>query len=874
MAKLGITEGIQTADRAPASGTPFVGRDRELGELRAALDSALEGRGGLVLIAGEAGIGKTRLVQELALHAPQHDARALWAHCWAGDGAPAFWPWTQLIRAHADGLERSELREQLGSALDAVAPLVPELCDGERGTPTDERGAERARFALLDGVGTLFRRAAATRALLLIIEDLHWADRASLELLRFLAPQLSSSRQLVVATFRDSDAVGEQPLARVLGELSTETQLVSLSGLQLEEVAQLLSAMRPLTSTPDALVADVHRRTAGNPFFVREVTRLLDASAPVQPGPQAPGTVGVPAGVRELLMARCERLPEKTRGVLEAASVIGLQVASELLEAVCGDIQPSAGIEVGGVVAVLFTDLVGSTELLASLGDDAAEQFRRAHFGLLREAAAAHGGREVKSLGDGLMVVFASVLDALSCALAIQRGVRTQIDQLLGQPLGLRIGLSVGEPTHDEGDVFGTPVVVARRLCDRAADGQILASDLVRSLIGTRGGHHFRELGAVRLKGLPAPVNVCELLHEEGGEEWVAEPAPRGPRDAADAVGRAEPVHAPESPQAAKGRGRALPEPSHTVADALEPAIAARILRPAEQAAGRFQFVHSLFQETIRDALGATRRAELHRAAAQAIERLHAGDLRPHLAELAEHYRCALSVGTIEQAIDYSLRAGDAARAVFAWEEAARQLQAALGLIEDRGGDPGERAHLLGKLGTLMHTTGSDRAAGISYLERALAIYEEVGEDEHAGQMHRDLGRSLTVYPDAHMDISRGIAHLRAADALIGEGQSQESRAGFSRRSRPLAALACVSRREKRRRLGPSRSPSKTPTRRHGRRPSACRAGTSPTAGAWMRAWRCSVTCGRRPTGSTMRSRRSLSRGWPASSAATCLRPS
>jgi MoxR-like ATPase len=92
MAELGTTEGVDMEDRAPRSGALLVGRERELSELRTALDGAVEGRGRLVLLAGEAGIGKTRLVQELALYATQQDARALWAHCWAGAGAPAFWP--------------------------------------------------------------------------------------------------------------------------------------------------------------------------------------------------------------------------------------------------------------------------------------------------------------------------------------------------------------------------------------------------------------------------------------------------------------------------------------------------------------------------------------------------------------------------------------------------------------------------------------------------------------------------------------------------------------------------------------------------------------------------------------------------------------
>src|SRR5258708_38778311 len=114
MAKLAITEGVEIADRSPPAGALFVGRERELGELRAALDSALDSRGGLVLIAGEAGIGKTRLVEELARDAAPQDARAVWGHCWAGARAPAFWPGTQLVRAYAHRAERALLRAPLG----------------------------------------------------------------------------------------------------------------------------------------------------------------------------------------------------------------------------------------------------------------------------------------------------------------------------------------------------------------------------------------------------------------------------------------------------------------------------------------------------------------------------------------------------------------------------------------------------------------------------------------------------------------------------------------------------------------------------------------------------------------------------------------
>ena len=164
-----------------------------------------------------------------------------------------------------------------------------------------------------------------------------------------------------------------------------------------------------------------------------------------------------------------------------------------------------------GVVTILFTDLAASTELLDRLGDETYELLRRTHFGLLRSAVAEHGGEEVKSLGDGLMVVFSSTLSALRCAVAMQESVRQHNEQYPETPLRVRIGLHAGEPIREEGDYFGTPVVVARRLCERAEGGKVLASDLVRELAGTRGGVRFEPLGSLTLKGFTMPVAASEV---------------------------------------------------------------------------------------------------------------------------------------------------------------------------------------------------------------------------------------------------------------------------------------------------------------------------------------------------------------------------
>lgn len=152
-------------------------------------------------------------------------------------------------------------------------------------------------------------------------------------------------------------------------------------------------------------------------------------------------------------------------------------------------------------VAILFTDVVGSTELLDRLGENAAHQLRRRHFALLRGAVRDHGGREVKSLGDGLMVAFGGAPAAIACALVMQRAVAACED-----PLELRIGIASGDTVREEDDYFGRPVIVARRLCDAARGGDVLLSEPTRGAGSTMD--QFEPLGPLVLKGLSKPVTA------------------------------------------------------------------------------------------------------------------------------------------------------------------------------------------------------------------------------------------------------------------------------------------------------------------------------------------------------------------------------
>jgi DNA-binding NarL/FixJ family response regulator/class 3 adenylate cyclase len=177
----------------------------------------------------------------------------------------------------------------------------------------------------------------------------------------------------------------------------------------------------------------------------------------------------------------------------------------------------------GPFVTILFTDCVGSTALLRR-GDAAADAVRRRHFAQLRVAIAAHAGREVKSTGDGLMVAFASAAAAVHCAIAMQHAAAGEDDGP-----DLRIGLAAGEPLADGDDLYGTPVVIASRLCDAAAAGQILATEVVRQVAASRVEARIAPAGALRLRGVEERVATAEVLwrSDDAQSDEPAEPAPR-----------------------------------------------------------------------------------------------------------------------------------------------------------------------------------------------------------------------------------------------------------------------------------------------------------------------------------------------------------
>ncbi len=313
------------------AGGVFVGRELELERLREAVDTALAGRGSLQLLVGEPGIGKTRAAEELATYARVSGARVYWGRCREDEGAPAYWPWVQAIRAYVRDADPVALAWQLGSGAAEVAQLIPEVAEKLDIEPAKVSDTEEARFRLFDSVTSLLLSAARDRPIVLVLDDLHWADEPSLLLLRFAARELASSGLLIIGAYRDVELGRHHPLARILGEMSgiEGSDRIPLRGLSVAAVERYID-MTAGTPAPPGLAEAVQVQTDGNPFFVGEVVRLLASEGKLTSGGSA-AELQIPQGVREVVGRRLDRLSDETNRVLRVAAVIGRDFDEDLV---------------------------------------------------------------------------------------------------------------------------------------------------------------------------------------------------------------------------------------------------------------------------------------------------------------------------------------------------------------------------------------------------------------------------------------------------------------------------------------------------------------------------------------------------------------
>jgi tetratricopeptide (TPR) repeat protein len=321
-----------------ASGV-FVGREREMDELRAGLEDALSGRGRLLLLVGEPGIGKTRTAEELATYARLRRAQVLWGRCYEGEGAPAYWPWVQAIRSYVHDRDPQALLSEMGSGASDIAQVVSEVRQRLPGLPEPPPvSPEQARFRLFDAITTFLKNAGGGQPVVLVLDDLHWADKPSLLLLQFLARELRGARLLVIGTYRDVDLRRQHPLSQTLGELAREelAHRIVLRGLGREDVARFVEITAGI-KPPPALVDAVYKETEGNPFFVNEVVRLLVADGRLErPETVRSWSVSIPQSVREVVGRRLDHLSVECNRVLTIASVVGREFGVDVLEPVSG----------------------------------------------------------------------------------------------------------------------------------------------------------------------------------------------------------------------------------------------------------------------------------------------------------------------------------------------------------------------------------------------------------------------------------------------------------------------------------------------------------------------------------------------------------
>ena len=325
----------------PSGKTPFVGRQKELSELRAHVADLARGVGGVVLIGGEPGVGKTRLAETAMHEARAARALCLTGHCYEMEGgAPPYSPFMEIFEFSTRLMPPRTFRETLGDAAPEMARVFPIIRQAFPDIPTPmEMPPEQQRQYLFSRYREFNERASRVAPIVALVDDLHWADEASLLLLSNMATYVDRMPILIIGTYRDVDLEVNRPFARTLEELTRyrRAHRITLRRLPQSGTADLLAALGG-AAPPPALVTLLHHETEGNPFFVEEVFRhlseegrLFDTSGQWRTDLR-PEELDVPEGVKLVIGRRLERLSDDTRAVLTSAALIGPRFRVRVLE--------------------------------------------------------------------------------------------------------------------------------------------------------------------------------------------------------------------------------------------------------------------------------------------------------------------------------------------------------------------------------------------------------------------------------------------------------------------------------------------------------------------------------------------------------------
>lgn len=315
------------------AGGVIVGRESEIEQGRQAVDRALMGEGGLLVVKGEAGIGKTSFADLTATYARLRKATLLQGRCESDAGAPGYWPWTQLLRQYVELAPLDVLRADVGADGPMLAGLVPSLDVklGHNGGPRIA-ATEPTRFHLFDAVARLLQWAAAREPLVVVIEDIHWADPTSLLLLRYLLPHIKASRLLLVATLRTEAKNDAETQEIVDSILQAGVQEITLAGIRPADAGQFIQMTSGVEPRAD-LVAALVEKTEGNPFFLSEMVRLLVSEHGLEGlATVSPAAVPIPPSVEATITQRLNQLRPATLDLLRAAAVIGRDFAARIIE--------------------------------------------------------------------------------------------------------------------------------------------------------------------------------------------------------------------------------------------------------------------------------------------------------------------------------------------------------------------------------------------------------------------------------------------------------------------------------------------------------------------------------------------------------------